>query len=230
MVKITFYGHACFKISSSKFSIIIDPWLKNNPQANISPEQVEVDYILITHGHGDHFGDALEVAKANNATIIAPYELATYCQSKGAKVHPMHIGGDYTFDFGWLQLTPAMHGSGYIEGDNIIYMGSPCGFLIGIEGKTIYHAGDTGLFGDMKLIGEKTSLDVAMLPIGGNFVMGIDDAVKAVEFLKPKIVVPMHYNTFDIIKKDPEEFKKKVGNKTGADVIILKPGEMITVN
>ncbi|KXG77716.1 L-ascorbate-6-phosphate lactonase UlaG [Fervidicola ferrireducens] len=229
MVSVTFHGHACFTISSSKFNLIIDPWLKDNPLSDIKPEQVKADYILVTHGHGDHLGDALEIAKESGATIIAPYELAVYCQLKGAKVHPMHIGGDYTFDFGWLQLTPAMHGSGGVFGEQIVYLGNPCGFLLEIEGKTLYHAGDTGLFGDMKLIGEKVSLDVAMLPIGGNFVMGIDDAVKAVEFLKPRTVIPMHYNTFDVIKKDPQEFKEKVEEKIGARVVILEPGETITL-
>lgn len=223
MVKLTFHGHACFEISNDEHNIVIDPFLKGNPLADVTPDKIKADYILLTHGHGDHFGDTIQIAKANNATVIAPFELATLCEQKGVKAHPMHIGGGYEFDFGKVKLTQALHGSGYIEGDNIFYAGNPCGFIIQIDNKTIYHAGDTGLFGDMKLLGELYNIDVALLPIGDNFVMGVDDAVKAVEFLKPQKAVPMHYNTFDVIKQDPKQFEVKAAGFS--EIVIMEPGQ-----
>lgn len=229
MVRIKFHGHACFEITSGDKNLIIDPWLSDNPLADIKPEEVNAKYILVSHGHGDHLGDALEIARQNEGTIIAPFELATFCEQRGAAAHPMHIGGGYSFDFGHVKLTLALHGSGFIEGNNIIYTGNPCGFLIRIDGKTIYHAGDTGLFGDMKLIGDNYDMDAALLPIGDNFVMGIDDAVTAVEFLKPKIAVPMHYNTFEVIKQDPDNFKNKVETNGISKVKILQPGESLEI-
>ncbi len=157
--------------------------------------------------------DALKIAKESDATIIAPFELATYCENKGAKVHPMHIGGGFNFEFGRVKLTQALHGSAVFDGDKIIYTGNPCGFLLMINGRTLYHSGDTGLFSDMKLIGELNKIDIAMLPIGDNFTMGVDDAVYAVDLIKPELAIPMHYNTFGYIMQDPEEFTKKNGNK-----------------
>lgn len=225
-MKITFHGHACFSVENSKFKIIIDPFLSGNPLAKIKESEVNVDAILLTHGHGDHLGDALTIAKRSNALIIAPNELAIYCQNKGANVHPMHIGGAYQFEFGKVKLTPAWHGSAVIDGDEIIYTGNPCGFLLTIDGKTIYHAGDTGLFGDMELIGRLNTIDVALLPIGDNFVMGIDDAVEAVKMLKPKTVIPMHFDTFEVIKQDPNLFLKKV-IQAGFNGKILKSEDYI---
>lgn len=226
-MKVKFHGHACFELNDGKTDILIDPWLTGNPLAVEKAENLKPDYILITHGHGDHLGDAVSIAKANDSTIIAPFELASYCSMQGApKIHPMHIGGDYGFGFGRLKLTLALHGSAYVDDKSITYTGNPCGFLIETGGKKIYHAGDTGLFGDMKLIGDEV-LDLALLPIGGNFVMGIDDAVKAVELLRPRLVVPMHYNTFDVIKQDPDEFKQKVEGKNLAPVRVLNPGQEI---
>ena len=186
-------------------------------------EDVEVGYILVSHGHGDHIGDILAIAEHTGATIIANFELASMCAKHGVKTHPMHIGGAYDFDFGRVKLTVAHHGGGYGE-DASIYTGPPVGFLVTIGGKTIYHPGDTGLTYDMKLLGEMHKIDLCFLPIGDNFTMGIDDAVKAVEFIQPAKVVPLHYNTFPVIESDPKEFASKV---TGAEVIILAPGESV---
>ncbi len=207
MPKLTYLGHSAFLISGKNASIIIDPFLRGNPLAKSTPEDITVDFILLTHGHGDHIGDAVEIAKNNRATIVAPFELANYCQRQGANVHPMHIGGAHQFSFGRVKYTIAHHGSSNPDG---AYMGQPGGLLVTIDDKTLYHAGDTGLFYDMKLIGEMNKLAVAILPIGDNFTMGIDDAVKAAEFLQADLYVPMHYNTFEVIKVDPQEFVEKL--------------------
>jgi|Deesub1362B_J571_1020462.scaffolds.fasta_scaffold01856_1 L-ascorbate metabolism protein UlaG (beta-lactamase superfamily) len=223
MPKLTYLGHAAFLLEGAGTALVIDPFLTGNPNAAKKPEDVKVDWIVLTHGHGDHLGDALEIAKANNATIIAPFELATYCGNKGVNAHPMHIGGSHEFPFGRVKLTIAHHGSAVVDGEQIIYTGNPCGVLITMEDKTFYHPGDTGLFYDMKLIGKMNPIDLAVLPIGDNFTMGIDDAVKATELLNPKKVVPMHYDTFDIIKADPEEFVRRVQEK-GFEAQVLEYG------
>ena len=218
-----FLGQSCITIENGDHKIIIDPFLTGNPLAGAKQEDIECSHVLLTHGHGDHFGDTIEIAKRNDATVIATYELASFCGSKGLKFHLMHIGGAHDFDFGRVKLTIAHHGGGFGENAEI-YTGPPVGFLITMGGKTVYKAGDTGLFYDMKLIGEMNQIDLAFLPIGDNFTMGIDDAVKAVEFLKPRKVVPVHYNTFPLIEQDPQEFAGKV--KT-AEVVIMNPGDTI---
>lgn len=219
-----FLGHACVSVTDGKHNLIIDPFLTHNPIAVIKPEDVKADYVLLTHGHGDHFGDTEQIAKSNDATVIASFELGELCLNKGLKVHQMHIGGAHEFDFGRVKTTIAHHGGGFDGEGGMVYSGPPLGYLITIAGKTLYHSGDTGLFYDMKLIGEINQIDLAFIPIGDNFTMGIDDAVKAVEFLKPKKVVPIHYDTFDLIAQDPKEFASKV---KGSEVRILKPGDSI---
>lgn len=226
MVRITFHGHSCFSLTDGTYDILIDPFLKNNPQADVKPEEVKPTHILVSHGHGDHLGDAIEISKREKAVIIAPNELAVYCQTKGAQAHNMHIGGSYSFPFGRVKLTPAWHGSAVIEGDNIIYTGTPCGFIIEIGGKVIYHAGDTGLFGDMKLLGDIHKLDAALIPIGDNFVMGPDDAVRAAKMLQAQITVPMHFNTFPVIEQDPDIFIDLL-KKEALNGKVLNPGEYI---
>lgn len=228
MPKLTFLGHAAFSLELSGAKLLIDPFLSGNPLAAAGPDDIEADYVLLTHGHPDHLGDGIEIAKKNDATIVAPFELATHCETKGTTVHPMHIGGAFEFPFGRVKLTIAVHGSGFPTEQGIEYLGNPCGFLVTADGKTVYHAGDTGLFYDMKLIGEMNEIDIALLPIGDNFTMGIDDAVKATELLGARLSIPMHYDTFDLIKADPEAFVAKV-KKEGRDARVLKPGGNIEV-
>ncbi len=210
MVEITFLGHSAWLLEGGGSTILFDPFLTGNPKAGAKPEELHPDYILISHGHGNHLGDAISIAEANNATVVSTYEVATYCRMQGAEAHAMHIGGAHTFPFGKVKLTIAHHGSALESEGSLVTFGSPCGFLVTVDGKTLYHAGDTGLFLDMQLIGERQEIDVALLPIGDNFTMGIDDAVKAAQLLAARTVVPMHYGTFDLIDVDAEEFVRKV--------------------
>lgn len=226
-MKISYHGHSIVKIQTKGIHIIIDPFITGNELTDLKVAQEKPDVILLTHGHNDHVGDTVELAKANDALVVAPYELAKWIGWQGIRVHPMNIGGAYEFEFGRVKLTQAFHGSSYMTANNeIIYMGMPSGILFTAEGKTIYHAGDTALFSDMKLIGERHPIDVAFLPIGDNFTMGPEDAAYAVSLLKPKIVVPIHYNTFPPIKQDPNDFKKLV---TDADVQLLHAGEKVVL-
>ena len=226
MAKLTFLGHACWLIEGSSGKVIIDPFLTGNPQAAAKPEDIVVDAVLVTHGHGDHLGDAVDIARRCNAVVVAPFELANFCASKGANIHPMHIGGSKEFPFGWVKLVPAAHGSAYVSDDsNVVYTGNPCGFLLKMDGKLIYHAGDTGLIADMELLGRLYQIDVALLPIGDNFTMGPADALEAVKMIKPKVVIPMHYDTWDVIAQDPNAFCERVKKETSSDCVVVKPGE-----
>ncbi|MCL2038849.1 MAG: metal-dependent hydrolase [Bacteroidetes bacterium] len=207
MVKLTYIGHSAFVVSDGNNIIAIDPFITGNPTATIKAADINPNFIVLTHAHGDHLGDTVELAKSNDATVIAVNELAIYLGTKGLKYHPLHIGGEFQFPFGSVKLTIAHHSSVNEEG---VYMGPPAGAIINIGGKKIYHTGDTGLFSDMQLIGEISQPDVMLVPIGDNFTMGIEDAVKSVQFVKPKLAIPMHYNTFPVILADPNEFVTKV--------------------
>jgi L-ascorbate metabolism protein UlaG (beta-lactamase superfamily) len=222
-VKINYLGHAAFLIEGSK-RIVIDPFLSGNPAAKTNPEDIKADLILVSHGHGDHFGDTLSIAKQSKGTVVSVNELAIFCANKGVNSHGMHIGGSHVFDGIKIKLTPAWHGSGYGGECPLEYLGTPCGFIFNLDGKTIYHAGDTGLFGDMELIGRLNKIDLAMIPIGDNFTMGPEDALEAVKMLKPGLVIPMHYNTWPLIEQDPLQFKSEVESKTGSKVAVITPG------
>ena len=225
-MKIRYFAHSAFQITTkSGYTILIDPFLDDNPLSPVKSKDVKADFIILTHGHGDHVGDSLKIAKRSNSLFICVNELAEWIKGKGLNAHNMHIGGSHNFDFGRVKFTIAHHGS--MTPDNQ-YAGEPSGVLITIEGKTIYHTGDTGLFYDMKLIGEMNPVDYMLLPIGDNYTMGINDAVKAVELTNPKVVIPIHFNTFPVIQSDPQVFKKLVEEK-GFKCKIMEFGEEIEV-
>lgn len=210
-MKLRFFSHASFLITLDNGErILFDPFLTGNPTCPVSASEVEAEYILLTHGHGDHLGDTLDIAKRCNSLCICENELASYLASKGLNAHNMHIGGSHAFNFGRVKLVQAWHTS--VTPDNEC-TGAATGIIVSAENKNIYHMGDTGLFSDLKLIGELTPVDVLLVPIGDNFTMGIDDAVRACEFVRPKCTIPMHYNTFDVIQADPSEFKDKLEAK-----------------
>lgn len=224
MLKLRYLSHSTFLLDDGSFTLIIDPFISGNPTCPIkSPDEIKAHFIVLTHAHGDHLGDAFTIAKNNDALVIAVNELANYAAENGCKAHNMHIGGGYNFPFGRLKFTIAHHGSSSPDGR---YMGEPAGVVIKMGGKTIYHPGDTGLFLDMKLIGELDKIDVFFAPIGDNFTMGIDDAVEAVEFVNPDLTIPMHYNTFPVISADPNEFKKKV-EAIGKKCYVMEYGETL---
>lgn len=226
MGKLIFHGHACTEILTDDGTrLLVDPWLTDNELADVGPEHFHdrLDYVLLTHGHFDHTGDAYGILRETGATLIATFELVAYAQNEEGveNAHPLHIGGGFEFPFGRVQLTPAFHG-GQVAGDNGgPYTTFPAGLLMELDDAVVYHAGDTSLTVEMELL--KDRVDVALLPIGDNFTMGPRDAARAVRMIDPEVVIPIHYDTFDLIRQDPAAFAEMVGDD--AEVVILRPGD-----
>lgn len=223
-VKVTWYSHACFLIETNGTQLLTDPFLTGNALAPVRADKVKTDYILVSHGHGDHVGDTVPIAKRTGATVISTFEIQNWFVEQGVEnTHAQHIGGGYDYPWGRVKLTIAHHGSMLPDGT---YGGNPAGFLFYVKGKKIYHACDTGLFYDMKLIGEE-GIDLAILPIGDNFTMGPDDALRAVKLIEPTQVIPIHYDTFEVIEQDPHAWARQVENETSAKVVVMKPGDSL---
>lgn len=217
-VTITFLGHSGFLIADSDHhhTLAIDPFLTGNPVATMKAEEIHCDSIVLTHGHADHMGDTAAIAQRTGATVFAAFEITEFLGEQGVTCEPMNPGGKVSAGFGWVALTQAFHSSSY-QGR---YMGMPCGAVVRIGDVTIYHCGDTGLFSDMKLLGEIYKPDIAMIPIGDRFTMGPELATRAAELIKPRVAIPIHYNTWPPIEQDPADFKP-----TGVEVKVLDPGE-----
>lgn len=228
-MKLSFHGQSTIYFEANGKKVIVDPFITGNGQSDLDASTLKVDYIILTHGHGDHFGDTIELANRNHATVIGSAELGDYLTTyhNVENVRPMNIGGKAEFDFGNVKFVQALHSSSLTDENGVpVYLGMPMGLILEIEGKTIYHTGDTGLFSDMKLIADRYPVDVCFIPIGDNFTMGIDDASYAINsFIKPKISVPIHYDTFELIEQDPNKFKEAV---SVGEVQILEPGEDVS--
>ncbi|MBR1646839.1 MAG: metal-dependent hydrolase [Selenomonadaceae bacterium] len=216
MLTYNYYGHACFMLDDGTNKILVDPFLTGNPAASISEKDVQANYILVTHAHGDHVGDAPNIAVRTDATVVGIPEIMDFGGQR-VKTIGMNLGGTVKTEFGFVRMVPALHSSG-------IAGGIACGYVIGVGGKIIYFAGDTALFSDMKLIGERDKIDYAILPIGGHYTMDPIDAARAVEFLNAANVIPLHYDTWPIIKQNPEDLLPLVKN---AKVHVVKPGQSI---
>jgi len=222
-LELTFLGHATWLVRTGGKTLVIDPFLTGNPTAGTTPQDIDCDFVLITHAHGDHIGDAEEILRRTGATAITTNEIAVDLEQKGFQAHGMHLGGRREFPFGSVKLVVALHGSG-------IAGGHACGFLIESEGKKLYHAGDTALTTDMQLLRDVWGpIDIALLPVGSYFTMDVEDAAVATRFIAPRTVVPMHYDTFPLIHADLERFKSEVRRQSPeTDVVIMPPGSSRT--
>lgn len=225
-VTYTWYGHGTSGLDVDGVKVIVDPYFDENPAATVKAEDVEAEFILITHGHGDHVADAVPIAKRTGAQIVSVNEIAVYYRGQGLEAHGQHLGGGHDFPFGYLKLTLALHGSMLPDGSD---GGNPCGFLLTTpKGQKVYLAGDTGLFSDMALIGEE-GLDLAVIPIGDNFTMGPDDALRAVKLLQAKRVIPVHHSTWELIEQDAEAWADRVRSETQTEPHVLQPGDSFTL-
>ncbi|HJW91768.1 MAG TPA: metal-dependent hydrolase [Anaerolineales bacterium] len=225
-IRFTWYGHATYLLEVDGLKIVIDPYFTDNPAASTSLDQVEADFIWVSHGHSDHIGDTVALARRTGVTVVSNHEICAWLQKQDVSTHGQHVGGGHKHPFGYLKFTPALHGSGLPDGTD---GGNPVGFLLfANDGKKIYLSGDTGLFSDMRLIGEH-GLDLAVIPIGDNYTMGPDDALRAVKFLQPKHVIPVHYNTWELIAQDAEAWARRVAAETAAEVHVLRPGESFSL-
>ncbi len=228
MTRLHYIAHSAFELSDGGKSVLIDPFITGNPTTIEKAGEFWPQTILLTHAHNDHVGDSVEISKRTGATLIGTYEIASYLGSKGANANPANHGGTVAFDGGTVKFTPAWHTSSYEVDGAFIAPGLPAGMIVKFGGATIYFAGDTALFGDMKLIGEE-GIDVAVLPIGDHFTMGPSDATRAVKMLEPKFVIPCHYNTFPPIVQDPQRFHAMVEEQTQARCMVLAPGESFVI-
>lgn len=218
---LTWLGHSAYLLQTAGTSVLIDPFLTGNPHAPVAAGEIQADFIVVTHGHGDHIGDTVEIAKRTEAVVISNHEISVWLQKQGvSRTHDMHLGGSHRFEFGTLKLTIAHHGSILPDGS---CGGSPAGLLFRTRSGVLYHAGDTALFSDMRLIGEE-GLTAAILPIGDNYTMGPDDSIRAVKLLQPKVVIPCHYSTYPIIEQDVDQWQERIRNETQADPLVMQPG------
>jgi L-ascorbate metabolism protein UlaG (beta-lactamase superfamily) len=216
-----FLGHACFTLSNGDKTILIDPFLSGNPKAAISADDVNATTILLTHGHSDHFGDVVPIAKRTGAPVVAIVELAGEIGKEGIDTFDPNLGGTVKFDWGWVKLVPAWHTSTTPNGT----VNTPAGLLINFEDTIVYHLGDTCVFSDLELVGKRHPIDIALMCIGGHYTMDRTDAVDAAGLVKAKTVIPCHYNTFPPIETDAQAFKSDVESATDSSVVVLEPGE-----
>lgn len=224
-MKVTYYGHSAFLVETAHHRLLIDPFLTGNPSSPVRVEDVTCDHILLSHGHSDHVGDTAALAAAHGATVIANFEIAEHFAAQGLRTHGLNPGGGYTFPFGRVALTVAFHSSSFDAESPTRYAGAACGILLEADGRRLYHAGDTALFSDMRLIARR-GLDLALLPIGDNFTMGPEDALEALDLLRPGLAVPMHYNTWPPITQDGAAFAQAAAQR-GHAVRALAPGESL---
>ena len=224
MVKFSYYGHSAFLLDDGKYKVLVDPFITGNPKATVKAENVKCDFVLVSHAHGDHLGNAPEIAYNNGAAIVTTPEVISEAESIGRLTcHPMNLGGSLDLPFGRVRMTQALHSAG-VPG------GTACGFVINIGGLNIYYAGDTALFSDMQLIGQRDEIDYAVLPIGDNYTMGIEDAAQAAKLLGAKKVIPVHYNTWPVIEQDAQAFKELTEKETQAEVLLVEPGDVLELD